>query len=476
MKKITVSVILSILMASTVHAASVDTFGIGAKATSLGGAVSASSDDVFSIYYNPAGLSQMKGPEVSAALQLADPNLKCHNYTLTGGENAAGTDLPDQGGVSFSDKSSDLYIPSFGYAQPVTSSISVGVAAYIPFGLDVEWERDPAKNPGAYNWFHSYYIRETVNPTMSYKINNAFSVGAGVALGKSRSGAEKILNYPVAPSDANVAFTGHDTYDPAFAALVGTAYGAAAQQAYTALALTHAVNGSRLKIELEDSFNYSFNAGMLYKPSGTFAAGLTFRGRADADFDGDVSIDGVKVATAKQSYDHPEQIQAGIMVKPVNNVSMEVDVVWTHWAINKTQVTYFDTPLLGLLSSETLERNWHNTNQIRIGVEWQVNDFLALRAGYFYDPSPVPDDTFDIMWPDADRKTYSIGAGFNITKNLSVDTSLQFAYAETKRIIGGESDNLNDSYNTPGVIDGYKVEASADGYLLGYGVSVNYKF
>lgn len=475
MKKIIITFTLSVMMASSAYAGSVDTFGIGAKATSLGGAVCASSGDVFSTFYNPAGLSQLKSPELSASIQLADPNLKVHNYRISGGETSTGTDLPDMGGNSFSDTSKDLYIPAIGYAQPITSSLSFGMAAYIPYGIDIKWSDDPSKNPGAYNWYRSRYIRETVNPTLAYKINNVFSMGIGVSLGKSNIIGEKVLYYPVAPSAANAAFTGHDTYDPAFASQVGTAYGASAQAAYTALALTHAVDGKKLKFDFDDSFNYSVNVGFLYKPSDTFAAGLTYRGRADGDFEGDIIIDGVKVNTATQIYDHPEQIQGGIMVKPVPQVSIELDVVWTNWSIDNAQVTNFNTPFLGILQSTTFKRDWNDTNQIRIGADWKVNDLLSLRAGYFYDPSPVPDDTFDMGWPDADRKTYSIGAGFNFGRWI-VDTSFQFAYAETKRIIGGESDNLNSTYNTSGVIDGYKVSASADGYLLGYGATVTYKF
>jgi long-chain fatty acid transport protein len=173
------------------------------------------------------------------------------------------------------------------------------------------------------------------------------------------------------------------------------------------------------------------------------------------------------------SYDHPEQVQVGAMVKPVPEVTLEMDVVWTNWSINKTQYTKFSAPVL-TKSDETLARNWNNTNQIRLGAEWQVNEMVALRCGYFYDPSPVPDDTFDIMWPDADRKTYSIGTGLNFGKWV-LDASIQFAYAETKRIIGGESENINDPYNPTG-ITGYHVETSADGYLMGYGLALTYNF
>lgn len=253
-----------------------------------------------------------------------------------------------------------------------------------------------------------------------------------------------------------------------------------AQQTFIALSQAFtAYEGAKLELELKDSFNYSWNMGLLYTPADNVAMAFTFRGRTDADFEGDVKINGQKVTTAEMSYDHPEQIQLGVMVKPVPKVSLELDVVWTNWSANSNQLTVFDEPLMGKIYSDVQARNWNDTNQIRIGAEWQTTQKLALRCGYFYDPSPIPDDTFDIMWPDADRKTYSIGAGYDFGK-WTLDASIQLAYAETKRIIGGESDNLNSSYNvessgTP-LIEGYRVETSADGYLMGYGLSLSYHF
>lgn len=461
--------ILSVFISTASYAASVDTFGIGPKATALGGAVTAQSSDVYSIYYNPAGLTKLKGGQFSAAIQMCVPDVKFNDYTVTGGSSSiTGAPLSDVVNTKIKDDSDSLFIPFMGYAQPITKSLAFGVAAYVPFGLDVQWKDSTA---GAQNWFHSYYARETVTPTLSYKINDTLSVGAGVALGKSKSGAEKILNL-AAPSEFLKGLPGVTTAldNPSALTTIATNYGANAAQLAGAYFL---YDGAKLELELEDSFNYSANAGLQYTPNDKVAVGLTYRGRAKADFDGDVTIDGVKVATADMSYDHPEQVQVGVMVKPTTTVTLEMDVVWTNWSINKTQYTKFSTPVL-TKPDERLERNWNDTNQVRMGAEWQVNDLLALRCGYFYDPSPVPDDTFDIMWPDADRKTYSIGTGLNFGKWI-VDASVQFAHAETKRIIGGESDNLNDSYNPTG-ITGYHVETSADGFLMGYGLALTYNF
>jgi long-chain fatty acid transport protein len=299
---------------------------------------------VYSIYYNPAGLVNLKGGQFSAAIQMCVPDVKFNDYTVTGGESSiTGAALPDLGGTEIKDDSDGLFIPFMGYAQPITKNLAFGVAAYVPFGLDVKWKDSTV---GAQNWYHSYYVRETFTPTLSYKINDKLSVGAGIALGKSKSGAEKILNL-AAPSEANALFTGLDTYsaanadaaytnvynythanvynrtytsypgfttDPVGVAAAAAAAATAAADAaapvaaaqgragYTALAQAYAAyEGRKLELELEDSFNYSINAGIQYTPSDKVALGLTYRGRAEADFSGDVTITGYgKVARSEE--------------------------------------------------------------------------------------------------------------------------------------------------------------------------------
>jgi long-chain fatty acid transport protein len=48
---------------------------------------------------------------------------------------------------------------------------------------------------------------------------------------------------------------------------------------------------------------------------------------------------------------------------------------------------------------------------------------MAIRLGYVYDPTPIPDETIDTLLPDADRHDFSIGFGYGF-ENFTVD----FAY------------------------------------------------
>ncbi len=65
--------LMLIIFAPSLHAGNVDTQGIGAKATALGGAFSAYGDDPFAVYYNPATLTQIRSAMISLGAHVVKP-------------------------------------------------------------------------------------------------------------------------------------------------------------------------------------------------------------------------------------------------------------------------------------------------------------------------------------------------------------------------------------------------------------------
>ncbi len=430
MRKLLTLLSLSLLIFSPeTKAGNVDTFGIGAKATSLGGAFSAYADDPFAVYYNPAGLTQIDTPTLSVGSEVLNPHLKIHNYRAVDGDG----NRVEPYGASFTDTSDNLIAPHFGFATPLWENLYFGIAAYVPYGLHIKWSDDPSKNPAVYNGFESYYVRGVVTPTLAVKLTDRFSAGFGISFGRSDAGTQRRIYAPSIPT----------------------------------------LNGRVIEGNLHDDFNVSFNVGFLYRIYDNLSVGVTYRSRTKTDFKGTVEVKGIDKVGASTSIDHPDQLQLGLKYQPNKRLTLTADVVWTNWSIINGYTVKFDRPLLGK-TEEYFPRDWKDTRQLRLGIEYKWSDFLTLRGGYFYDPSPIPDHTFDMLWPDADKKTYSVGAGLHFGR-LTVDTVVQYVVAEYKREIGGESVNLNDSY--PGVTGNPgRVETSADGHLWGYGITVSYRF
>ncbi|MDO9585940.1 MAG: outer membrane protein transport protein [Syntrophales bacterium] len=444
-------------VASAARAGNVDTYGIGAKATALGGAFSAYADDPFATYYNPAGLTQIEKPMLSLGTHLIQPSMNVYGYQVTGGLVA-----PAAGPRDFQDHASTLVVPHLGFAMPLNKSppLVAGVGLYVPYGLDIKWGGTPG-DPGAYNAYHAWYMREVVTPSLAYKVSDSLSLGIGFSLGKSKAGVERLAFSPLITKLGN----------------------------------------KQIEMDLQDDMNWSVNLGVLYKPVKSLSAGLTYRGRTSTNLKGTAKAVGLNngetvtflpTATsgivqntsvnAETKIDAPEQIQFGIRYLPFEKVSLEVDLVWTRWSIiDGYTVSYdkkfLDAPGLGPnnpgKTSESFARDWKDTTQVRIGAEWQVNKLLALRGSYFYDPSPIPDTTMDIQWADADKRTFAAGFGLDFGK-ISVDGVIQYTITDGKREISGESSNLNNSYIGGG--GSPNVSLSADGHLWGGGLTINYKF
>ena len=412
----------------------------------------------------------MSRPMFSVGTNVMKPVIRVHDYQVTGMTAVADGVV---GPSDMYDQSRLLVVPHLGFAMPIGKGFSAGIAAYVPYGLDIQWKRSisqtpvsayypsnrVAANPGAYNSYRSWYMREVVSPTVAYKFNDKISIGAGISLGKSKSGLERLAFSPIS-----------------------------------------SLNNKRMLSDLEDDFNWSFNVGLMYQPIPSLAFGLTYRGKTKTDFEGTTELAGAPTTVSIPAYglnnipiantkvhaeteiDHPDQVQVGMRYIPNDKVSVEADVVWTHWSMIddytvKFDRKFLDAPGLGALNpgrySEHFARDWDDTIQFRLGAEWKVIPLLTLRGSYVYDPSPIPDDTMDLQWPDADKHTFALGTGLNFG-SISIDATVQYSWIPENRKINGESSNLSDSYRKGG--GSPQVSFEANGHLWGGALTVNYKF
>ncbi len=465
MKKYGLMMII-LLFAAHANASNIDTFGIGSKATAMGGAFSAYADDVYAPYYNPAGLTQIKNPQFSIGAIVEYPDLKVQNFAVP----ALGI-----GPTDVEDDSPVLPTPHLGFAMPLNDMIGMGIAVYAPFGFDLKWPKNPQENPAAYNAFESTTARLVATPTVAFKFSDMWSFGVGASLGTAQNTA-KLQSFDLAA--------------------LGTAATGTPITAYE-------------DVDVTDDFNWSVNAGVMFNPSDAVTIGVTYRSRTNTNYDGDLTfkdLDAAEVAVLNgliqagsggavagltktkfdvslDGLDFPDQVQAGLRYHACEDVSVEFDVVWTNWGIIDNEILTIDDPQLQTALAALSQlggnpttgqqivtpRNWNDTVQIKTGIEWWFCDNWALRAGFFHDPTPIPDDTFDAVWADANKNAYSVGLGY-VLNQWTIDTVFQYTKTEGKRYIGGESVNLNDSFG------GAPVQLEAKGQIFGGGLTVGYAF
>ena len=94
-----------------------------------------------------------------------------------------------------------------------------------------------------------------------------------------------------------------------------------------------------------------------------------------------------------------------------------------------------------------MPRNWKDVYPVSIGAQYRASDMFDINAGYTYDPSPVPDNTFEPAVPDSDGHIFSLGVDINIR---NIEVGLLYAY---KKYEDREKNNLVDDFPSDGTLN-----------------------
>ena len=114
----------------------------------------------------------------------------------------------------------------------------------------------------------------------------------------------------------------------------------------------------------------------------------------------------------------PHVVRLGVMWRPVRRLQLEVNGVYEGWSalqqIDITPVNISIKPII--LPAQTLgpiaqQKHWQDIFGLRVGGELSLlRGHLALRAGYFLDPSAIPSAYAGVDFPNFTAHAFSFGA------------------------------------------------------------------
>lgn len=173
--------------------------------------------------------------------------------------------------------------------------------------------------------------------------------------------------------------------------------------------------------------------GLLLTPRDDVRIGLRYSGQISLDLRLDIlaqvdvpgtpiggdtliSVRGIDLYT-------PEQAAAGVSLGPWRGWTLHTELVWSNWSV--LQEASSDVALAvnigispSILQLRQPSPGFSDTLSPRLGVEREVAlgraTSLALRAGYRFEPTPVPEQTGLSSLMDADRHVVGIGAGLRL--------------------------------------------------------------
>lgn len=383
--------------------------GVGSRALSMGGAYIGLADDWTASYWNPAGLAQLEGSVVGADFLSTHPTLRGSNsfanlspspqtaekykYTKDMFLNYSGVEP-----YHFNETSTNyhFYQPQ-GLGGYITfPAFTLGLAVYSPLGYYSNWDDNISYGTGSiYAKNYQQLIIVETQLTISKEIFEGLFAGAGISLLYDRLERK---------SDKKVSNSGILDYTFDFD-LENDGYGA------------------------EGSF------GILYRISDMISAGAVYRTGSTVKMTGEASSSLSFMGLAEDTHDtykfrHPPTWGVGISLKPIlNKLTLTADFQQTLWSFYRTNVQYNQEGIL--LQSSSFDEDWKDSNRYRIGCEYLLQPKWAIRAGFFFDESPLPDKAVSLAHiPDVDRNNITFGTGFEVVKGLTADAVGAYAWGD----------------------------------------------
>ncbi|MEG6549624.1 OmpP1/FadL family transporter [Desulfocurvibacter africanus] len=425
--------------ASSGYGAGFAMYEYGARGNALGGGLVGRADDPSALAYNPAGITQLEGTGFMAGFTTINPEASVEIDETT------------------YDAESKFWTPPHLYAtQQLNDTFWLGFGVYSRYGLGIEYDENWA---GRYNVYEANIQSLSMSPTLAVKVTDWLSVAAGPEIMWFEFSQKKAVD----PSDQN---------NPAV-----STYDVDAQ-----------LDG--------DSWGYGAVAGIHVTPADWLRFGLTYRSKVKQKVEGDVDF--TKSATPPIAYPGfatiyqeqwfndtgasgtitlPDSYTFGVAVYPTQRLSLEFDAVYTRWSsYDELKIKYDDAVVTDLpLSPDNEEvtessstKDWNDVWRFQFGAEYELTDWLDLRASYVFDESPIPDGYADYMVPANDRHMFGIGTGFHITENLDVDLAYNYLHI-TERKFNPTAEQADEG--VAGSSNTFK-----NGHAHMYALSVGYRF
>jgi len=350
-------------------------YGLGSRAGSLGYAYIGLADDPSAIYWNPAGLTKMEHSEVMAGLWYMD------EYHYVDRDSVSNKDIPDldfaKGDHFFAlypdepKRFRNTFLPPFlAFVGDLGVHLKLrdfhlGFGFYTPIGTQSKWEDSfftpafgldyLARMDGKWNLS---FFQSVTNVSLARKITSRIALGAGFNF------LTGYMNL-----DAHKSFLDLDnpsrnySYD-----LEENAFGWGVEGVF----------GIMIKIAKNLSLGGVYRTGSNLRWHGNAKARHTGLGiRENSDFSWRLL--------------HPPTWGIGIAYRPIDRLLIVID--WLHQEWTKADLDYdFHKNGLMILRDIQQDLDWRAIADLRMGIEYELNERFKFQAGYGMARTPAPPD------------------------------------------------------------------------------------
>ncbi len=420
---------LTVALLALIYGVKAEGFGVnlqGVKQTGMGHAGVALTFDASVMQWNPGGLAMLKSKYSFSVGGFATFTKVTYNGKTLG---SAKTDNP-------------VKTPFYFYgAAKVSDKLAFGIGVYTPFGNTVKWGD---------KWQGRYLIQDIalkavyIQPTVSYKISNRISVGAGLNIVKGSVELNKA--FPIINPKTKQYITDGSVN----------------------------ING--------DKFQFGYNVGVYVQATDNLSFGVAYRSKVNVnldyeDADATFTLPDALPTPFRAAFPNggvaaelplPSTLTVGFAYHINEKWLISADVNFNKWGDYKNLAFDFKNDPSGKLDTKS-NRSWKNTRTYRIGTRYQVCKKLKLYAGAYYDETPTNKAYYSPETPGANKIGISTGFSYQINKHLSVDATLLYNEGE-KATKADTNARIQKMYGK----DGFKGEYKNTAWLPGIGITYNF--
>ncbi|MDO6678364.1 outer membrane protein transport protein [Shewanella sp. 4_MG-2023] len=350
------------LLAAAVALASTQTFAAGFQlnsqsATGLGRAMAGDAiiaDNASVLARNPAAMALFDEKALSIGATYADVNVEVTDAQFLG---------QDLGSID--NAAEGKFIPNAYYINPVNEQFAFGFAAFSNFGTgadltpltEVEGTISPVDLLG-----NTEVATINLNASMSYRINDALSLGLGIDL---IQGSGKLSR------------------------------------------------GSLVEVEA-DGWAVGGIVGLAYEINENHRLGLSYRISPEMQASGDIMYLGTEFEDINIPLADIAQLAGYHQL--TEKFAIHYTAQWSQWSS-------FDSITLENPSSPEQilkDYHWKDSWFLSLGATYDINDRWTVRAGIASDKGVV-DEQSSLSIPDSDRIWYSAGFSYNFSEKSSID-------------------------------------------------------
>lgn len=358
------------------------------NASGLGNAYAGSTtstDNASTIFYNPAGMTELQNREFATGLTLIKPSYKFRNNGSNVSPATTGNDGGDAGNLAA--------LPNAYFSMALAGDWYAGVGFGSPFGLSTHYDPD---------WVGRFHSIEfdvktyNINPSLAWRVTDALSLGVGLNWQRMEAKYERMA--AVASS------------------ALPSAYWPLVQNTHVTLDAT--------------SEAWGWNAGGLLKLGSGTKLGLSYRSAIKHDLSGTLKSSNQTISPdvlASASLKLPDTLIASVSQQIGPNWELLGDVSRTGWSKIDSIAIMRDSGAQAGSTAQTLDAHFRDTWRVALGATQRLDDRWKLRYGVAWDQTPVRNAASRLVsLPDNNRLWLTLGAGYAIDKASRIDVGTAY--------------------------------------------------